>query len=111
MNKKQRAILRFKERDFIDQFLNTIIQTGKIKITGFGIFVIRRVKDRKTFNVGKGDGLITVKSHNKLGFLPSKKLKEIIQKYELLRKIYPPLVFRKVNKPWEIEPDLRSVKI
>ena len=33
------------------------------------------------------------------------------QEVELLRKIYPPLDFRRVNKPWKIEPDLRSVKL
>lgn len=30
---------------------------------------------------------------------------------ELLRKIYPPLVFKKVDKPWKIEPDMRSIKL
>ena len=29
----------------------------------------------------------------------------------LLKEIYPPLQFRKVEKFWEIEPDLRSVKL
>lgn len=29
----------------------------------------------------------------------------------LLRKIYPPLKFKKVQKEWQIEPDLRSVKL
>lgn len=33
--------------------------------------------------------------------------KEVIE----LRKIYPPLNFRKVDKPWKIEPDLSSVEI
>lgn len=28
---------------------------------------------------------------------------------EPLRKLYPPLIFRKVDKPWKIEPDLTSV--
>lgn len=30
---------------------------------------------------------------------------------ELLRKIYPPLKFRKVDKPWEVEPDIKSIKL
>lgn len=30
---------------------------------------------------------------------------------ELLRKIYPPLNFKKVDKPWGIEPDMRSIKL
>lgn len=29
----------------------------------------------------------------------------------MLREIYPPLRFNKVNKPWGIEPDMRSVKM
>lgn len=30
---------------------------------------------------------------------------------ELLRAIYPALKFRKVDKPWEIEPDIKSIKL
>lgn len=30
---------------------------------------------------------------------------------EPMRKIYPPLKFRKVDKPWQIEPDLTSISI
>ncbi len=30
---------------------------------------------------------------------------------ELLKKIYPPITFRKVEKPWKIEPDMKSVKL
>lgn len=30
---------------------------------------------------------------------------------ELLRKLYPPITFKKVDKPWKIEPDMRSVKL
>lgn len=28
-----------------------------------------------------------------------------------LRKLYPPIAFRRVDKPWKIEPDLRSIKL
>lgn len=34
-----------------------------------------------------------------------------LKEAELLRKIYPPLSFRKVDKPWKIEPDMKSVKL
>lgn len=34
-----------------------------------------------------------------------------MREVELLRKIYPPLGFRKVDKPWKIEPNLRTVKL
>lgn len=30
---------------------------------------------------------------------------------EQLRKMYPPINFKKVDKPWEIEPDMRSIKL
>lgn len=30
---------------------------------------------------------------------------------ELLRTMYPPLMFKKVDKPWKIEPDMRSIKL
>ena len=30
---------------------------------------------------------------------------------EQLRKMYPPLTFRKVDKPWKIEPDVKSIKL
>ena len=37
--------------------------------------------------------------------------KLVTQEAELLRKIYPPLIFRKVDKPWKIEPDMKSIKL
>ncbi len=36
---------------------------------------------------------------------------QAINEVEPLRKIYPALNFRKVDKPWKIEPDLSSVKL
>lgn len=30
---------------------------------------------------------------------------------DMLRKLYPPISFKKVNKPWGIEPDMRSIKL
>lgn len=35
----------------------------------------------------------------------------MLKEIDLLREIYPPLKFRKVDKSWKYEPDLRSVKI
>ncbi len=37
--------------------------------------------------------------------------KQAMEEVKELKKIYPPLAFRKVEKPWKIEPDLKSVKI
>lgn len=37
--------------------------------------------------------------------------KQSLEEIELLRKIYPALKFKKVDKPWGIEPDMSSVKI
>ena len=36
---------------------------------------------------------------------------QALSEVEELRKIYPPLAFRAVDKSWGIEPDLSSVKI
>lgn len=33
------------------------------------------------------------------------------ESFDVLREIYPPLLFKRVEKPWKIEPDLRSVKL
>lgn len=34
-----------------------------------------------------------------------------LKELDRLREIYPPLTYRVVDKPWEIEPDIRSVKL
>lgn len=36
---------------------------------------------------------------------------QALKEVDLLRKIYPPLKFKKVSKAWSVEPDLRSVKL
>lgn len=36
---------------------------------------------------------------------------EVMEEIERIRKIYPPLKFKKVNKPWKIEPDIRSIML
>jgi len=36
---------------------------------------------------------------------------QALKEVEELRKVYPPLCFRAVDKPWKIEPDLRSVEL
>jgi hypothetical protein len=30
---------------------------------------------------------------------------------DLMRQLYPPLKFKKVDKPWEVEPDIKSIKL
>lgn len=49
--------------------------------------------------VGKGSG----------GHQSFNREKQALAEAEQLRKIYPPLNFRKVKKPWRIEPDISSV--
>lgn len=51
--------------------------------------------------VGKGTG----------GLQDFNRAKMVEVEARLLREIYPPLIFRLVDKPWKIEPDMRSVKI
>lgn len=36
---------------------------------------------------------------------------QALKEMEWLRKIYPPLGFKRVEKPWEIEPDMLSIKL
>lgn len=51
--------------------------------------------------VGKGTG----------GFQDFSRLELAQKDAENLRKLYPPLNFKKVNKSWGIEPDMRSIKL
>jgi TET-associated glycosyltransferase-like protein len=74
--------------------LNILAQGGKIMkygMTGIECGV----------KVGGGEG----------GHQSFDRAQKALEEQVLLRKIYPPLGFRKVDKPWKYEPDIASVKL
>lgn len=80
-NKTQKVILKFRDDNFTEQLEKLLLHTGRVKVTNLGVFEIRSINARNSYNVGKG-GTIVIPKHNKLVFKPTKVLKEIIQKYE-----------------------------
>lgn len=80
-NTKQRVILKFKDDQFVERLEHLLLQAGKVKVTGLGIFEVRKVAEREGYNVGTGER-ITIPAHNKVVFRPAKGLREAIQSYE-----------------------------
>ena len=80
-NRKQRVILKFKDDAFVDQLTSLLLKAGKVKVSGLGIFEIRRIAEREGYNVGTGER-ITISAHNKVAFRPHKKMKDSVQDYE-----------------------------
>lgn len=71
----------FKNNEFVDQLQSLLMSTGKVKVAGLGIFEIRNIKERLGYDMRTKER-ITIKSHNKISFRPTQKLKVKIQSYE-----------------------------
>jgi nucleoid DNA-binding protein len=80
-NTKQRVIMSFKNDSFTEQLFALLLERGKVKVGGLGVFEIKRVASRKGWNVGGGGGEIIIPAHNRIAFRPTKKFREGIQKY------------------------------
>lgn len=80
-NKIQRAILKFADDTFIKQLERLLLETGRVKVTDLGVFEIRQYKERKAWNVGTQKDFI-LPARKRLVFLPTKLLREAIQKHE-----------------------------
>lgn len=81
MNKKQKVILKFKDDFFIDKFNELINQTGKVKLSGIGIFEIKEINERESYNIHTKERCI-IPTHNKIVFKPTVSLKKHIQSYD-----------------------------
>lgn len=78
---KQKVILKLKDGDDFIQTLGDLLgQTGKVKITGLGVFEIKHINAREGYGVFEKK-MIKIKAHNKLVFRPSVSLRKTIQKY------------------------------
>jgi len=80
ISKKHPAIIKLKDRDYFDTLERELAQHGNVKVTGHGVFKLKKVKARKIYNVGKREyGM--VKPQTKVVFHASKAFKKAIQKY------------------------------
>ena len=79
-NKHQKAIMKLKSQELLDQIEDVLVHTGKVKISGLGIFEIRQMKAREGYGVYEKK-MIKIRAHNKLIFRASSSLRKAIQKY------------------------------
>lgn len=63
----------------LEKLQKMLINAGKVKIKNFGIFEVRTIKQRETYNVGSGKGMVTVPEHKKIVFRPTIKFKQSVQ--------------------------------
>lgn len=78
--KHRKMALKLKDQAFIQRFTTLLLTGGKLKVTGIGVFEIKRIAAREGYNVGTG-GRCQIKEHNKLSFRPAKPLKVSIQSH------------------------------
>jgi nucleoid DNA-binding protein len=76
-NRKQKTILKFKDDEFLARLSLCLKENKRVKVTGIGIFELREMKERKIMNPYTRKIQI-IPRHNKIGFLPSKTLKNLI---------------------------------
>lgn len=81
MNKKQKVVIKFKDDAFVKQLSSLLLKTGKVKVVGLGIFEVRAVVEREGYDVNSTKR-ITFPAFNKIGFRPTKALKDLMQEYE-----------------------------
>lgn len=79
-NIKQKVILKLKNDDFTNQLQELLVQAGKVKVSGLGIFEIKRINEREGYGVYEKK-MITIPAHNKLVFRMSKTLRRAIQEH------------------------------
>lgn len=82
------AKMGFSKRDcyeFVDAFFdiitNGVLKEGKVKLSGFGNFVVKMRKGKKWVNPIKGEEVV-IKPRRKLTFRPSPLLKKYINSNE-----------------------------
>lgn len=80
ISKKHPAIIKLKDKSYFNLLESELVKHGNVKVTGHGVFKLKKVKERKIYNVGKGEyGM--VKPQVKIVFHASKMFKDVIQKY------------------------------
>ena len=80
ISKKHPAIIKLKDRNYFDTLEQELSKHGNVKVTGHGVFKLKKVKARKIYNVGLGKyGMVMPQT--KIVFHPSKAFKEAVQKY------------------------------
>jgi nucleoid DNA-binding protein len=78
-NVKQKVIVKFKDPEFPDRVRDLLVTSGKVKVQGIGVFEVRKMKERVTYNIGKGEKT-TIPAYNKIVFRPTSELREAVQK-------------------------------
>lgn len=85
-NIKHQSILKLKDTQFFELLIKELVTHGIVKVTGLGVFKLKNMKEQNRYIPGKGEMGI-VKARVKLVFLPTKSIKENIQKYAKSNKI------------------------
>lgn len=79
-NTKQKTIIRFKDSAFPDQLRDLLLQSGKVKVQGVGVFTLKRFPPKTAYNVKKLK-YYTRPAYVKVSFKPTISLKDEAQKY------------------------------
>ncbi len=81
MSKKQGIIKEpepvFNQKNFIDMVLSELFAYGQVKVTGLGVFSLKKMRAKKGFNPGSGE-YQNFPAYGKIVFAPTKELKESI---------------------------------
>lgn len=80
MNIRHSSIIKLKDQQFFELLVKELITHGIVKVTGLGVFKLKKMSEQKRYIPGsKKMGI--VKARVKLIFTPTKQIKDNIQKY------------------------------
>lgn len=80
-NKTQKSIIDLKDKTLIQAFHNHLLRYGGFKLTGFGVFDLKKMKAHKGFNPYTKK-VEHFPEYIKITFTPNKFVKELIQKWK-----------------------------
>ena len=77
-NKKQSLIIRDRANPLVVTLLDGLLAVGKVKVTGLGIFEVRKSAAKVGYNPATG-GKKECPAYNRIHFTPTKELRNLIQ--------------------------------
>lgn len=78
MNHKQSTIIRIKEKSFEKAFYRLLKNRGRVKVTGIGIFQVKKMKARKN-QISLTGERVDRPAYKKITFRATKALKDLVQ--------------------------------
>jgi len=80
-NIKNKSIMKFTNNAFIASLYADLLKYGRVKVTGLGVFQLKKVKSRGGYDM-QTQKKITLPEHTRISFKPTLSLKNIASQWK-----------------------------